>query len=89
MNLNFIFYLPAVLFLISGIPQIAKLIKTKSSDDISVWMYILTFAAVFIVVVDSFIHNDYGVMVSNMASLATLGTTTFLILKYRTKKPII
>lgn len=85
--MQYIFYLPGVLFLISGIPQIIKLIRTKSSNDISVWMYILTWIAVAIVVVDTFLHHDTGSMVSNFVSLCTLSVTTFLVIKYKKKKP--
>ena len=86
--MQFIFYLPGVLFLVSGIPQIIKLLKTKSSNDISIWMYILTWVAVAIVVVDTFLHHDFGSMVSNFVSLGTLSVTTFLVIKYRQKKKV-
>jgi uncharacterized protein with PQ loop repeat len=87
--MQFIFYLPGVLFLISGIPQIVKLIKTKSSEDISTWMYVLTWVAVAIVVVDTFLHHDFGSMVSNFISLITISITTFLVIKYKKKKAVI
>jgi uncharacterized protein with PQ loop repeat len=82
---DLIFYLPGVLFLISGVPQIVKLIRTKSSEDISVWMYILTWVAVAIVVVDTSMHHDFGSAISNFISLCTLSITTFLVIRY--KKP--
>jgi len=81
--MNYIFYLPGILFLISGIPQIVKLIRTKSSEDISTWMYILTFIAVFIVVVDTFVHHNISAMISNLVSLITMGITIFLVIKYK------
>ena len=81
--MQYIFYLPGVLFLISGIPQIIKLLHTKSSNDISIWMYILTWIAVGIVVIDTYMHHDIGSMVSNFVSLCTLSVTTFLVIKYR------
>jgi uncharacterized protein with PQ loop repeat len=83
--MQYIFYLPGVLFLISGIPQIVKLLRTKSSNDISVSMYILTWVAVALVVIDTFMHHDFGSMVSNFVSLCTLSVTTFLVIKYRRK----
>jgi len=82
---KFIFYLPAILFLISGIPQIVKLLKTKSSEDISTWMYIITFMAVFIVVIDTFVHHNMSAMISNLVSLITMGITIFLVIKYKKK----
>jgi MtN3 and saliva related transmembrane protein len=84
--MQYIFYLPAILFLISGIPQIIKLIRTKSSEDISIWMYILTWVAVAIVVIDTFLHHDFGSAISNLISLITMSITIFLVIKYKKKK---
>ena len=81
--MQYIFYLPAVLFLISGIPQTIKLLKTKSSEDISIWMYFITCVAIIIVVTDAFLHQNTSIMVSNLASLAITGTNTFLVIKYK------
>ena len=81
--LQYVFYLPAVLFLISGIPQTIKLLKTKSSKDISISMYILTALAISIVVLDAFLNNNTSIMVSNLASLVITLTNTFLVIKYR------
>jgi len=83
--MQYIFYLPAILFLISGIPQIIKLIKTKSSNDISISMYLLTWIAVGIVVVDTFLHHDFGSSISNFVSLVTMSITIFLVIKYKKK----
>lgn len=84
--MQYIFYLPGVLFLISGFPQIIKLIKTKSSEDISTSMYLITFLAVLLVVIDAFVHHNKSLMVSNLVSLITMGVTIFLVIKYK-KKP--
>jgi len=84
--MEYIFYLPAILFFVSGIPQIIKLIKTKSSDDISATMYLLTCTAIAIVVVDAFVHHNMSIFVSNSASLIMCGTTTFLTIKYKKKR---
>ncbi len=81
--MQYIFYLPAILFLISGIPQTIKLIKTKSSKDISISMYLMTVLAISIVVLDAFLKHNNSIMVSNLASLAITGTNTFLVIKYR------
>ncbi|MDR3519546.1 MAG: SemiSWEET family transporter [Candidatus Pacebacteria bacterium] len=86
--MQYIFYLPAILFLISGVPQIYKLIKTKSSNDISLSMYLLTWVAVGIVVVDTSLHHDFGSAISNFVSLVTMSITIFLVIRYRNiKKP--
>ncbi len=83
--MEILFYLPAVLFLISGFPQMVKLIKTKSSEDISVSMYLITCAAIIIVVIDAYMNKNTSIFVSNLASLAITGTNTFLVIKYKKK----
>jgi MtN3 and saliva related transmembrane protein len=83
--MKILFYLPAILFLISGLPQMIKLIKTKSSGDISVLMYLITCTAIIIVIIDAYIHNNNSILVSNLASFAITGTNTFLVIKYKKK----
>ena len=84
--MEFLFYLPGILFFISGIPQLIKLLKTKSSDDISIWMYILTMTAIAIIIVDSYLGGNTSVMVSNSVSFVMAGANLFLIVKYRHNK---
>lgn len=81
--LQYVFYLPAVLFLGAGIPQTIKLVKTKSSKDISMTMYIMTFVAVSIVVLDAYLKGNTSILVSNATSLILTGFNTFLVYKYR------
>jgi uncharacterized protein with PQ loop repeat len=85
--MQIIFYLPAALFLISGFPQMVKLLKTKSSKDISIWMYLLTCIGIGIVVVDAYMSRNNSIFISNLASLIITGTNTFLIIRYRKKLP--
>jgi MtN3 and saliva related transmembrane protein len=87
--MNTIFYLPAVLFLISGFPQMIRLFKTKSSQDISVSMYLITCLAIGIVIIDAFLSHNNSILVSNLASLAITGTNTFLVIKYKKVRQII
>jgi MtN3 and saliva related transmembrane protein len=83
--MNIIFYLPAILFLISGLPQMIKLLKTKSSEDISVSMYLITCLAISIIVLDALLSKNYSILVSNLVSLSITGINTFLTIKYRKK----
>ncbi len=85
MILKAIFYLPGILFVISGVPQVIKLLRTKSSKDISIWMYLITDVAISIVVVDAFIHKNTSILISNLLSLVSTLFTTFLIMYYRKK----
>jgi uncharacterized protein with PQ loop repeat len=84
--MQILFYLPGILFVISGIPQIIKLLKTKSSGDISISMYVLTCIAIVIIVIDAYRAGNTSIMVSNLASLVVAGTNTVLTIKYRKKK---
>lgn len=81
--LDFIFYLPAVLFLASGLPQMAKLLRTKKSEDVSLWMYLITCLAILIVMVNALVSRSASIFVSNLASFLITGTNTLLIVKYR------
>ncbi|MDQ3245191.1 MAG: SemiSWEET family transporter [bacterium] len=81
--LDFIFYLPGILFLISGIPQMIKLLRTKRSKDISIWMYLLTCVAVLIIMTDAYIHQNYSILFSNTLSFLVTAINTFLVFKYR------
>lgn len=86
-SIEWVFYLPGILFLISGVPQMIKLLQTKSSKDISVSMYIITCVAICIVVLDAYLSKNASIMFSNLASLAITGINTFLVIKYRDKEP--
>ena len=81
--MKILFYLPAILFFISGLPQMIKLLKTKSSEDISISMYFLTIIGVGIIIVDAYLFKNYSILVSNLASLVITGTNTFLVIKYK------
>ncbi len=81
--MNILFYLPGILFLISGIPQMIKLIKTKKSKDISLTMYLVTCLAISIVVIDAYISKNQSILFSNGLSLLITGINTILVIKYR------
>lgn len=83
--MDILFYLPAVLFLISGLPQMIKLIKTKSSEDISISMYLITDLAIAIIIVDAYLSQNYSILISNAVSLFLTLINTFLTIKYRKK----
>lgn len=81
--MKIIFYLPGILFLISGLPQMIKLIRTKSSEDISIWMYLLTCLGISIIVIDAYLSKNFSILISNLVSLLITGINTFLTIKYR------
>ena len=83
--MEFIFYLSAPLLLISGIPQTIKLIQRKKSKDISIIMYLCTWVAVLILLIESITVGSTTLILSNGVSMATLTLNLLLILKYRNK----
>lgn len=84
-----IYFLATPLMLISGIPQIIKLLKRKRSDDISVLMFLFTWIAVVLLFIDSLQNGSLSLVWANGASLTTMSINLFLILKFRAKQPLI
>ena len=78
--------LAPVLLITSGIPQLIKLFKTKSGDDISLITYILTLIAVIILLVNSVETGNTTLIISNTVSCFFLVINSFLIMKYRFEK---
>lgn len=84
-EMQYIFYLPAILFIISGIPQTIKLLKTKSSKDISISMYLITLLAIGIIIVDAYLQKNQSILFSNSASFVITLVNTILVIRYRGK----
>ncbi len=82
-SMQWIFYLPGVLFLISGVPQMVKLLRTKSSEDISISMYLLTCLGIAIIVLDAYLAGNTSILVANLVSLILTVTNTVLVIKYK------
>ena len=76
----------SILFLISGIPQSIKLIKTKKSNDISLTMYIITIGAVILSITASINPFNLNLLISNSVSLTMLSFNLFLIIRYRNNR---
>ena len=77
----------APIFLIfSGVPQLIKLFKTKSGDDISLMTYILTLIAVIILLINSVDTGNITLIVSNTVSCFFLVLNSALIILYRFEK---
>lgn len=69
--------------LMSGIPQIIKLLKTEKSNDISLSTYLITANSVFILTYLSYIEKDFNLFYVNLVSLFIMFITLFLIILYR------
>jgi len=81
--IDVLFFIPAILFLISGLPQTFRIVKRKSSCDISSTTYIITFIAILIVVINAVYEEVWTIAISNGVSLITVGVNLFLILYYK------
>jgi len=80
-----IFFLATPLLLLSGIPQIIKLIKSKKSDDISLFTYVLTYFAITLILIKSILENQIEIALANSMSFITLSINIYLIIKFRLK----
>lgn len=78
-------FLPAILLTFSGIPQTIKLLKIKSSRDISKLTYTSTWIAVLLLTIRSFELRDSMLFFGNSVSMITLTINLFLIFKYANK----
>jgi len=81
-----IYYLATPLLILSALPQTIKLIKTKSSQDISIIMYLMTLAGVLLIFIRAVQIGDWSIILGNGGSLLFLILNTLLIIKYRVKK---
>ena len=64
------------------LPQLIKILKTKSTKDISLLLFIMAFLGVTLWLVYGFLINDIPLMVGNGISLLLVGSVLILKLKY-------
>jgi len=62
--------------------ELIKILKTKSTKDISLLLFIMAFLGVILWLVYGFLINDVPVMVGNGISLLLVGSVLILKLKY-------
>lgn len=75
-------YITTILFVFAGLPQTFRLLKVRSSQDISVLSYLFTWGAIFLVLLEA----NEAVFYSNLVSILILSINIFLILLFRIKK---
>jgi MtN3 and saliva related transmembrane protein len=73
----------ACLTTLSFLPQTIKTIKEKNTEGISLLMYGMFTAGVFLWLVYGFFTNDLPVFLANLVTLSFALTILFLKLKYR------
>lgn len=71
-----IFAIPFLMF--SGLPQTWKLLRTKSSKDISIPTYVLTWCGIGLILTEA----SGNVFWANLASFTIVSLNLLLILKY-------
>lgn len=76
--MNFTTFLTTSLFIFAGFPQTYKLLKTKSSKDISIITYLFTWCAIALVILQA----NQEVFWPNMVSFIILTINLTLIIKY-------
>jgi MtN3 and saliva related transmembrane protein len=72
-----------VLMAVSGIPQIYRIIKRKSSEDVSVAMMAIVLLGVTVWFIYGIIFNTYPIIIANGVGIVVWGATLVTILKYR------
>ena len=73
----------AILTMSSFIPQVIKAIKTRSMEDVSVYLMPLFIAGFSLWVAYGFMHNDLVIIGANLTGIAFNGVLLFLKDRYR------
>jgi len=79
----YISYLAIPFMLVSSVPQIIKIIKTKNVEGVSISMFYLTFIAVFLLLIEAINVESIILIISDSCSLLMLGINIVLIKKYK------
>jgi len=64
------------------LPQVAKIIRTRETRDISVWMYLITSIGVFLWFVYGIFLADWPIMIANGLTFILAVTVLAMKLKY-------
>ena len=78
-----IYYLATPLLVLSALPQTIKLLKTKSSKDISIITYTMTMLGVSLIFIRALQVGDLSIILGNGGSLIFLCINTLLVIKYK------
>ena len=68
---------------ISYIPQLVKVIKTKSSEDLSILTWIVALIGVIFNLIYSLILNRPELIIASISDVVLVSFTLFLIVKYK------
>jgi len=70
---------------LSGIPQIYRIFKLKSSKDVSLILWIIICHGIFWWLIYGILINSISIIITNSASLLIDLTVLFMVVKYRRK----
>lgn len=76
-------YLAIPIMIISSLPQVLKLLKTKDSSNISLNMFYLTFVSVFLLFIEAYRIKNTILIIADLSSLTMLLLNIVLIKKYK------
>ena len=82
---NILFVIAGFLFCIETIPQIIKLLKRKSSDDISLMLFVICLFALILFEIGALLIKNIYLFFSNFLPLINISIIIYLIRKYRKK----
>lgn len=78
-------YIAASLVIITPMPQLYKIIHTKSSKDISIAMYFLLLVAQILFTIYGVLEKDVIIIVTNVSSVFIISLIIIFSLLYKTK----
>jgi len=68
---------------IGFVPQLVKILQTKSTRDISIWMYVVISTGILLWLIYGLIIGSLPVIAANSVTLVISSTILILKLKYR------
>lgn len=80
---NILFTISGILWFIQGIPQIIRLLKRKSSDDISLLFFIVCLVALVLFEIGAILMQNLYLFICNFLPLINCIIIIFLVMKYR------
>jgi len=81
--INSLGFLAGILTSISVVPQLVKALKTKKADDVSLGMFLLYDAGLFLWIIYGYFIFSMPVLIMNSFAFLTSAWMTYLKLKYK------
>ena len=78
-------YTATVLFSVMYIPQMRKTLKTKSVDDVSLWMFIVGFIANIIALIYAIMIHQLPLQIKYVIALVAIGVYLVVYFKIRNR----